>query len=544
MHLPNPRLLISRIAWLAAAACLASCARHETRVESGNREKVLHWGNGSEPATVDPNVQAAAIEATIGSALFEGLVNIAIDGTTILPGVAERWDISADRKVYTFHLRADARWSDGTPVTADDFAFSFRRVAEPAMGCQVSDTGYAIAGVFDYVNGRSKDPASLGFRAVDPRTFELRLLHPAPYILYVLGQTPWMPVPRAVVERFGKPFEQGNLWARAGNLVSNGAFTLKSWLPNANLTVSRNPYYWDRAHVRLSEVRFYPTDNPDTEERGFRSGEFHLTYRVPLSKLAAYREAKAGVLRISPQLATWFVVFNTHRAPFDKAAVRRAFSLAIDRDRLVPDVLHETATPAHTLCRPGMGGWTAKPAADYDPDLARRLLAEAGYPAGAGFPRVEFTTRSSGTDPLLTEALQQMWQKELGVRIEVAQQEPKVVIDTLYSHDFQIGLSGWFAGIDSQEFVLTLARGGSPSNMADWADPAFDRAFRAAEEALTPAEHGAAAEAMEERIREEAPYAPIYYFNQCQLVDPSLHGWQGNLIQQTDWRALSVGDAP
>ena len=532
-------------AWLLFGVLLfqGGCAKRESQVDEAAREKILLFGNGSEPETLDPNIEAAAIENTIESALFEGLVNIAIDGATILPGVAESWDLSEDGLVYTFHLRGDARWSDGSPVTAEDFVFSFRRVFDPAMGCIVADTGYAIAGSTAYVTGSNAAPESLGVRAVDPRTFELRLEHPAPYILFIVGGAPYFPVPKAVVERYGGVHRRDSGWSRPGNLVSNGAFQLKSWVSNANVTVSKNPYYWDRAHVRLSEIRFFPTENPETEEHTYRSGGLHLTYRVPSSKLAVYRERRDPQFHVTPILGTWFTAFNVTRPPFDKVAVRRAFCLAIDRERLVPEVIHDQGSPAHSLTRPGTGDYTPPVSKDHDPDLARRLLAEAGYPGGAGFPEVEFTTRDSGSDPVMAEALQQVWLRELGVRVKIAQLESKVAINAFHSLDFSFGLTGYFYEEPSAEFILTLARGGSSSNMTGWRNEAFDREFTAAEKAQTHAAHSAAIDAMERIIQDEVPYSPIYFYNQCQLVHPRLRGWRGNPLQQVDWRELWLDDS-
>ncbi len=511
---------------------------------SSARQGILLFGNGSEPDNLDPNIMAAAVESNIESALFEGLVNIAIDGQGILPGVAERWDISPDQRTYTFHLRSDARWSDGSPVTAGDFEYGFRRVFTPSIGCITADSGYAIDGSYDYQNGRNPSADSVGVRALDPHTLQLRLGHPTPYILYVLGLAPMMPVPKAVVERFGGGLAPGTPWTRPGNHVSNGAFMLKSWQQNANVTVVRNPYYWDRAHVRLSEIRFFPTDNPDTEERLFRTGGLHITYRVPLSKISSYRAQAGSGYTVTPLLATWFVPFNTHRAPFDKVAVRRAFALAIDREELVPKVLHDSGTPAHSLTRPGTGGYTPPAFADHDPALARRLLAEAGYPGGVGFPRVEFLARNSGTDALMAEALQQVWLRELGIRVEIVQQEPKVAINSFHAFDYQVGISGYFYSMQSPELMLTTARSGTPSNMVNWSSPEFDAAFSAAEQATTTAQHTAAVDVMERLISEEAPYAPLYFLNQCQLVHPLLKGFRGNPLQQIDWRELSLVSPP
>lgn len=529
---------------LAALAVVPGCARRESPAAAAARDQVLLFGNGSEPGSLDPNLNAAAVESTIDSALFEGLTNIGIDGVTILPGVAERWDVTPDRLTYTFHLRADARWSDGSPVTADDFVFSFRRVFNPEIACPTADAGFAIAGSNAYVSGRSPSPDSLGVRALGPRTLEVRLEHPAPYFLYVVGGAPFLPVPRAVVERFGGAARPDSAWSRPGNLVSNGAFVLQSWVANAAVTVVRNPLYWDRAHVHLAAVRFLPIDNADTEERTFRAGGLHLTYRVPLSKLAAYRESRDPRFQVSPILGTWYVIFNTTRPPFDRAVVRRAFSLVINRDTLVPRILHESGTPAHSLTRPGTAGYTPPSLPDFDPDLGRRLLAEAGYPGGRGFPAAEFMARNAGSDPEVAEALQEIWHRELGVPVRIAQLEPKVAISSFESHDFTFGINGYFYTMQSPEFILTVARGNSPPNSSGWASAVFDQDFRTAEEAVGEREHAAAVDALEARIHAEVPYAPLYFYNQCQLVHPLLKGWRGNLLQQTDWRELTLGGSP
>jgi oligopeptide transport system substrate-binding protein len=514
------------------------CGRRETRVAAGTHDQVLHLGNGAEPKDLDPNTQTAAIEYTIMSALFEGLVVIAGDGETILPGVAERWDISTDRLVYTFHLRSDARWSDGSPVTADDFLFSFRRVFTPSIASGTADTGYAIAGAMDYANGRSTNLESLGLRALDARTFEVRLAHPAPYILFVLGGAPFMPVPRHVVERHGGATQPGTPWTRPGNLVGNGPFVLKSWQPQVNVTVAKNPQYWDRGHVRLNEIRFYGIDNADGEERAYRAGELHVTYTTPLNKLATYKTSKTPQLHVTPMLWSNYVIFNTTRPPFDRVDVRRAFALAIDRERLISGVLHEAASVAHTMTRPGTGGYTPHIMPDHDPVEARRLLAKAGYPGGAGIGKIEFLVQSTIVHAEVSQVLQNNWQKELGVRIDIVQQEQKTVFDAMTSQHYQAGLSGYFYGTPAAEFILTVANADSPSNWSGWKNSEFARAFEEAKFAGSTADRHAAYDRMERLIDAEAPYAPLYYTNQCNLIDPSVRGWRDNSFYAIDWRDL------
>ena len=361
-------------------------AAAQAPVAAGARDRVLLIGNGAEPKDLDPQTGQTTTEYTISTALFEGLVNLANDGRTLLPGVAERWEVSADGRVYTFHLRNNACWSDGTALTAEDFLYSFRRVFDPALACENALYGFAIAGARAYASGKTSSAAALGLRAIDPRTFEVRLDYRAPYFLTILAGAPFVPVPRAVLERFGGGRRQGTAWTRPGNLIGNGAFILKAWHPNQDLLVARNPRYWASARVRLREIRFFPIDDAQAEERAFRSGQLHATFSLPLDRLAAYRRGAERELHITAQLNTVYLIFRTSRAPFDDVRVRRAFSLAIDRDRLIPSLLQETATPAHSLTRPGTDGYVPPAALDHDPSQARRLMAVAGYPNGAGFP--------------------------------------------------------------------------------------------------------------------------------------------------------------
>jgi oligopeptide transport system substrate-binding protein len=261
---------------------------------------------------------------------------------------------------------------------------------------------------------------------------------------------------------------------------------------------------------------------------------------LPITKLGIYRETQPPQLHVTPLLASDYVVFNTTRPPFNDVRVRRALSLAIDRDRLVPAVLHESGSPAHSLTRPGTAGYSPRALPDCDPAEARRLLADAGFPGGTGFPRVEFLNHPSSPSPELAQALQQVWQRELGVRLEIVQQESKVIFDALESKNYQVALTGYFYGMQAPEFILTLARGGSPSNQSAWKNAAFDRAFTAAEFSTTAEGRHAAYDEMEQLVNAEAPYAPIYFSNQCQIVHPSVRGWRDNPLGIIDWRELSL----
>jgi len=528
-------MLRGLVALFALGLTVAGCGR-QSRVDPGAKGQVLHLGNGAEPKDVDPNTQEAEIEWVIDSALFEGLVDIANDGETVLPGVAERWDIAPDGKTYTFHLRADARWSDGSPVTADDFVYGFRRVFTPSIGSENNVYGYAIAGARAMNEGKS---TWLGVHAVDARTLVVQLENPTPYILVILSGTPFEPVPRALVERFGGGTRPGTAWTRPGNIVSNGPFTLAAWRSNQELVAIRNPYYWDHAHVRLREVHFYPTDDLGAEERAFRSGQLDVTYQLPQSKIAAYRDRHDPALRITPQLCSVYLMFNVTAPPFADSRLRRALALAVDRDKIVPTVGQGAYTSGHSLTRPGTDHYSPPSFPDFNPALARQILAEAGYPGGHGFPAV---TLRVATGPLreLAEAIQEAWRHNLGVKVEIQTQEQKTYFDALRTKDYSVSLMRFFYGVNAPETMLMVAQSESQWNWAGWKSPGFDQAYHDATAAPDEAARRGAFDRMERQIFTDSAYAPIAFLNQAHLVSPKLKGWRENAIYQIDWRELSI----
>ena len=288
--------------------------------------------------------------------------------------------------------------------------------------------------------------------------------------------------------------------------------------------------------MRLREIHFLPIDNLAAEERSFRSGELHVTYSLPVARLAAYRGRPE--LHLSPELHTDYLVFQTARKPFDDPRVRRAFSLAIDRDRLIPQVLHEAGSPAHSLTRPGTGG--------YNPPLAARLRSGPGPPSARRrrLSRRPGLSRRWNSRPTPTragrcwEALQQVWRRELGVRIRLSTQEKKSFFDRLSSGDYSAGIMGYFYAIDAAEAMLLMPLSDSNYNYARWRSPAYDRAYLAATSARTEAERTPALDRMERLVQAEEPYPPLYFVDKCFLVSPLLRGWRDNALGAVDWREL------
>jgi oligopeptide transport system substrate-binding protein len=535
---PVPR----RVAlFLSVFLAAAGCARHETLVESGNRDQVLHFGNKDEPSDMDPQISTAGSTNKLLSSLFMGLVVFSGDGKEVVPGVADRWTVSPNGLTYTFHIRDGAKWSNGAPFTSKDFLDSFMRALDPQLGVEDIGWAYPIRGARAFVEGRTTDPATIGISAPDPHTFVIVLAHPAPYMLMLLTTHVFYPVYMPSLDANGGRRQRGGPWTRPGALVSDGPFVLADWKPNAYVSVKRNPDFWDAEHVLLSEVRFYPTDDENAEERAFRAGELHTTFRLPKAKVPVYEAEHPEELHVVPVLRTNYLTFNVAKAPFTDARVRRAFSLAIDRDKLVKAALGRLGTPAHSFVRPGTGGYTPPEGFPFDPEGARKLLAEAGFPGGAGLPPVELTLNGNfGTTVAVAEVIQQMWADTLGVHATLAPLEFKVYLSTERERQFQVVFEGWTYAMPDARDMLEQAVSGDPNNDSQGHSPDYDAAFAATDRTADQARRWVSFDRMEEINAREVFFAPIFYTNQVFLVRPSVQGWQDNPIDIVEWRGIHL----
>jgi oligopeptide transport system substrate-binding protein len=543
MSIDSSRLAIRPLlaAAVLAAGLLAGC-RHSTRVEGGNRAGIISIANDAEPPDLDPNTNIDISTEYIVNALFEGLVTLANDGRTVLPGVADRWDMSADGLVYTFHLRPEARWSNGAAVTSDDFLVSFQRVFDPLVACELASDGFAIQGAEAYALGRNPDISTLGLSAPDPHTFVVRLAHPSPYFLGIMAKgSPFLPVYRPLLEKFGGMHRRGTPWTREGNLVGNGAFILTRWTQNQTIEVRKNPLYWDAARVRLNGVNFFTIDSASIQEQGFRAGEFHIAMKFPIYRAPAYANAQPATLHLNPLEGTHFLTFNVARAPFTDPRVRRALSMAIDRRKLCAAVFHAFAEPAFSQVRPGTGGYTPPPEASYqlNPDEARRLLAEAGFPQGRGFPAVELMVVGNEPETIATgEVVQAAWKDVLGITAELLPTEKKVYLDAERTKHFQMVIERWEYSWDDPSAYYLTGHTGNPNDDSGWSDPEFDRAYREAELSLDPRARTAAFDRQEARLAEGMPYVPLYFYNEPLLIAPSVRGWSGNPQSRIEWKGI------
>ncbi len=496
---------------------------------------------GSEPATLDPHRNTGAPEGYIISALWEPLIDWNEEATGYVPAAAASWEISADARTYTFHLRPDAQWSNGDPVTAKDWVRSWQRWLTPDLAAELSSFADPVVGASDFRNGKTDDPASVGIRAIDPLTLEIELIEPDVKFLDGLTSYPWVPVHEPSVTAAGGFFNPRADFTRPGVLVSNGPYVLSDWKHGQYVEVARNPRYHRK--TKLSSIRFVSMENTDTMERSFRSGQLHITDSVPASKMDVYREAQDPALLTYPRIGTRYLSFNTTRAPFDDARVRRAFALALNRQQLVEVVLRTGGRPAYSFVGPIPGKYEPTHFLEESVPAAQALLAEAGYPNGEGFPPVEYLYNTLDRNRQVAEAIQQMWRSALGVQISLRNEEWKVFLDTRSRLDYHIARAGWLPFSPEPAELYELNSGWSPSNETGWSDPEYDRILTLARREMDAEKRYALYHQLDEILLAEQPVIPIGFYARSRLVHPSIEGWPTNPMEGLVWTRIGFAES-
>ncbi len=530
--------MLVRLLACVLLALLAACSRQATPVERAFAARTLLLSNPAEPQTLDPHLVSAATEFDLVVAFFEGLCVLDERTAQPQPAAAERWEVSADGLTYTFHLRAGLRWSDGSPLTAADFVASWRRALSPALAAEYAYLLYPLQNAEAINQGRETDVTRLGAEALDDRTLRVRLERPTPYLPALTALPVWMPVPVAALARHGAVDQRGTDWARPGRLVGNGPFQLTAWTPNARIVAAKNPHYWDAATVRLDGIEFRITESAEVDERNFRAGQIHLTHSLPAAKIPIYQRDQPDVLRIDPFLQAIFLRFNTTRPPFTDARVRRALSLAIDREQLTAQALRGGQTPARSFTPPGLAGYTAQAQVPTDFAAARRLLAAAGFPEGRGLPTLELQVRNDAHQPRIAEVLQAVWRRELGVNLTITQLEQKTWVANQQNLAYHLSGAGWIGDfVDPVTFLdLFTAEGGN--NWTGWRSAAYDGFIAEAARSSDPAQRYAAFQRAEALLLEEAPVAPLFFGVRTYLIHPSVRGWEPSLLGQNQYKKV------
>jgi oligopeptide transport system substrate-binding protein len=625
------------VSLLIACFVLTGCKR-KTDVEIANEQGILLVGNTAEPRALDLQLVSGVPEGKIISSLFEGLIgDHPSDDNEMVPGVASHWEPNEDMTEWTFHLRPNARWSDGEPLTSADFLFSYHRMLSPVLAAAYSpmlhsirnaepynrdQRGFILCGLDDDfplpweqlkptnfqgdedievedLDGKNfatldhaaqkrllaskgldrmdrdqllairADPtlfewptsvpdeirdlviarllghieagepdlfdrARIGMHAPDPHTLVLTLREPVPYLPSMTRHSSWFPVPRHVILRFGKMTDRFTDWSMKENLVGNGPFRLTDWRFNHFIEVRRNPHYWDAANVGLNGIRFYPIENPYTETRSFLAGQLHTTYSLPAELLRKVRSNHPQYLRAEPYVGTVFLRLNVNRKGLDNPLVRQALALALNREELCK-YIYEGYSPA-TALTPKLGEYRAPEVLHYDPDRARALLREAGFPDGKGLP--PFAILTSRPHPAV-DAVQQTFRK-LGLQVTIQQKDWGSYIAAQQSLNFDIAMAGWIGDYLDPTTFLDMWTKDNGNNNTGWSSTEYEALLREAARQPDPASRNATLARAEAMLLADSPILPIAWYSRLYLHRPEVKGWHPLVLDNHPWKTITL----
>lgn len=499
---------------------------------------LLQVGNGAEVQELDPHIVSGVTEHRVLSSLFEGLTDSDAATLAPVPAAADRWEVSEDGMHYTFHIRETAQWSNGAPLTAGDFAYAWQRILSPKLGSEYAYMLYCLKNARAYNEGKLKDFNQVGVRVADTQTLLVELENPTPYFLSMQNHFAWYPVHRPAIEKHGAMDERGTAWTQAGNLVCNGPFILADWRPNEILSVRANPRYWDAASVHLAGIDYHPIDNLQTEDRAFRSRLLHITNTVPLHRVAWYQKNRPEILNLLPYYGSYFYRLNVTHPPFNNPLVRKAFSLAINRDEIVNNVLKGGELPATSFVPPGDPNYPCINAVYFDPDHARALLAEAGYPDGRGLPPVEILYNSSESHRTIAETVQRMWQEHLHVDARLLNQDWKTYLSSMNTLDYAVARSSWIGDVADAVNFLECFQTDVGNNRTGWSSPEYDALLARASAEPDREKRAALLRQAETLLLDECPIVPVYFYSWKFLKAPELKGFKANILGYIRWKDL------
>ena len=482
-------------------------------------------GNGSEPATLDPQKVEGTPESAILRDLFEGLVSSGPKGE-VVPGVAESWE-TKDNKHYVFHLRKDAKWSNGEPVTAHDFEFAFKRAVDPKTASPYS--WYleipTIVNASEIIAGK-KPADSLGVKAVDDYTFEVQLEKAIPYFVSMLSHTTTYPVPKKVVEKFG------DKWTQPGNMVGNGAYVLKEWVVNERIGVERNKNYWNNAKTVIDKVTYLPIQSTNAELNRFLAGEIDMTWNVPIERFKQLKKDYPADLKVEGLVSTYYYQFNTKKKPFDDVRVRTALSYAVNRDVIADKVMGQGQRPAYGLTpdyvdgfKPVVADWSKMTQADRDAK-AKALLQEAGFDTSKPL-KFELLYNTDDNHKKVAVAVASMW-KKLGVQVSLVNQEWKTYLETKKQGQFDVARAGWTADYNEASSMLDLMQTTHGNNDGKYSNPAFDKLMNESRNQVDADARNKLYVQAEEILAKDMPIAPIYQYVTSRMVKSYVGGYPAN----------------
>lgn len=524
-NITKKSLIAAGILTALIAASAATAADVPAGVQLADKQTLVR-NNGSEVQSLDPHKIEGVPESNVSRDLFEGLLISDVEGHPS-PGVAEKWE-NKDFKVWTFHLRENAKWSDGTPVTAHDFVYSWQRLADPNTASPyASYLQYGhIANIDDIIAGK-KPATDLGVKALDEHTFEVTLSEPVPYFYKLLVHPSVSPVPKSAVEKFG------DKWTQPANIVTNGAYKLKNWVVNERIVLERNPQYWDNAKTVINQVTYLPISSEVTDVNRYRSGEIDMTYNnMPIELFQKLKKEIPNEVRVDPYLCTYYYEINNQKAPFNDVRVRTALKLALDRDIIVNKVKNQGDLPAYSYTPPYTDGaklvepeWF-KWSQQKRNEEAKKLLAEAGFTADKPLT-FDLLYNTSDLHKKLAIAVASIWKKNLGVNVNLENQEWKTLLDTRHQGTFDVARAGWCADYNEPTSFLNTMLSDSSNNTAHYKSPAFDKLIADTLKVADDTQRSELYAKAEQQLDKDSAIVPVYYYVNARLVKPWVGGYTG-----------------
>ena len=510
----------------ALAGNMAIAATVPAGVELAAKQELIK-GNGDEVQSLDPHKIEGVPEANVSYDLLEGLVINNTNGQPV-PGVAESWD-NKDGKVWTFHLRNNAKWSNGELVTAQDFVYSWQRLADPKTASPyASYLQYGHLENIDEIIAGKKKPDQLGVKALDAHTLQVTLTESVPYFYKLLIHPSMSPVYKPAIDKFGEK------WTQPENWVGNGAYKLQDHIINERIVVVRNPQYWDNADTKLDKVTFLPIPSEVSDvNRYFSNGGSDMTYtNLPIELFKKLQRDNPKELHVDPYLCTYYYEINNQKAPFNDPRVRAALKLGLDRDIMVNKVLAQGQQPAWSYTPPAIDGANiTKPewvswSQDKRNEEAKKLLAEAGYTADKPLT-FELLYNTSDLHKKLAIAAASIWKKNLGVNIKLNNQEWKTFLDTRHQGNFDVARAAWCADYNEPTSFLNTMLSDSSNNTSHYKSADYDKAIAAAMAAGDDKTRSSAYTQAEQILDKDSVIAPVFYYANTRLVKPYVGGYSG-----------------
>src|ERR1700722_909191 len=447
--------------------CAAGCFRREPPAD-------VTIINYAEPDSLDPAIIVSQPDMRIVRGMFEGLADLDPQTSQAIPGMAKSWEISPDGKIYTFHLRTNLVWSTGEPITADDVVYSWIRALNPLTASDYANALFYLKNAEAFNNGTIKDPSLVGIHALDKDTVEVELNSPTPFFIDICTFPVAFVVPRQTIEKYG------DKWIMARPLPSSGPFELDYWRLSDRVRLKKNPRYWNAAHTQSDIIDLLPISSPNTAFNLYESGTVDIVWdkdSVPQQLLDIL--LKRPDFHTFHFLGTYFIRINVTKKPFDDPRVRRALALAVDKKMIVQKTMRGGEEPASYFVPDGTADYTSPQGLGYDPAEARKLLTEAGYPDGKGFPRFEYTFDASSSGAAQTHEniaieLQRMWRDTLGIQMDLREIETKVFWNAQSRLDYQLSRASWVGDYDDANTFLEMFKSNSGNNRTGWKNQEYD----------------------------------------------------------------------